>query len=92
MDRDIRETNCVQGNGVGQAGVIATVSPARGALPLRRRRIRVEVEIPEGLIAEFDLMVQELLAGPRTRLTALERRRAAGRGAPAGTVLDAVRL
>ncbi len=47
-------------------------SPAQGAQPLRRRRIRVEVEVPEGLMGEFDLMVHELLVGKRARLDALE--------------------
>ncbi len=51
---------------------MATVSPAQGTLPLRRRKIRMEVEVPETLMGEFDLAMHVLLAGPRTRLTQLE--------------------
>jgi hypothetical protein len=67
MERDIRETNGTGSNGVSQG-----YSPAQGAMPLRRRKIRVEVEVPEGMMGEFDLAVHEILGGARTRLTALE--------------------
>jgi len=43
-----------------------------GAWHPRRRKIRVEVEVPEGLMGEFDLMMHELLVGKRARLDALE--------------------
>jgi hypothetical protein len=56
-----------QGHDAVQARVMATVSPT-----LRRRKVRVEVEIPEGLMGEFDLMMQELLVGKRCRLDTLE--------------------
>jgi len=66
MEREIRDSN-------GTASTEASRGyTAQGARPLRRRRIRVEVEVPEALMGEFDLMVQEVLAGPRTRLTLLE--------------------
>jgi len=66
MQSEFQETN-----GAGSDRV-SRVHPAPGALPWRRRKIRVEVEVPEALMGEFDLMVQEVLAGPRTRLTVLE--------------------
>ena len=65
-------------NGQSQSLECAAVSASApthvGAVAqrLRRRRIRVEVEVPEGLMGEFDLMVHELLAGKRARLDTLE--------------------
>jgi hypothetical protein len=44
---------------------------ARRLGPLRRRKVRVEVEVPEALMGEFDLMMQELLVGKRARLDTL---------------------
>jgi hypothetical protein len=58
-------------NGGGANGTLQGSAPA-GASPLRRRKIRVEVEVPEGLMGEFDLMVHEVLVGKRARLDALE--------------------
>ena len=57
------------GNGLGPnaLGSLVTVSKQ----PLKRRKVRVEVEIPEALMGEFDLMMHELLAGQRTRLDTL---------------------
>jgi hypothetical protein len=72
MEREIREANGVRGNGAVVDDVSGIVSPAPGARPWRRRKIRVEVEVPEALMGEFDLAVQEVLAGPRTRLRLLE--------------------
>ena len=74
MEREIGETNGVRGNGSTCAGGAGVSGPANAVAqrPLRRGRIRVEVEVPESLMGEFDLMVQEVLAGPRTRLTLLE--------------------
>lgn len=77
-----------QGNDAVQATVMATVSPRR------RRKVRVEVEIPEGLMGEFDLMVHEILDGKRTRLETLEQEwKAIETRAMAGleTILTAVR-
>ena len=61
------------GNAHGVSGH-STARPENGipAMPHRRRKVRVGVEVPEALMGEFDLAVQEVLAGPRTRLTLLE--------------------
>jgi len=74
MERVIGETHSVQGRGLASAEGAGAATPgiAVAQRPWRRRKVRVEVEIPEALMGEFDLMVQEVLAGPRTRLTMLE--------------------
>jgi hypothetical protein len=66
MESGIRETNGAGSDGVSRG------QPTPGSRPWRRRKVRVEVEIPEELMGEFDLMVQEVLVGPRTRLAQLE--------------------
>src|ERR1700730_10377852 len=57
-----------QDQNAADANVLGSAAPQ----VLRRRKVRVEVEIPEGQMGEFDLMMQELLAGKRTRLDTLE--------------------
>lgn len=54
-------------NGASEAGTGVRPTP---------RTVRVEAEIPEEAIAEFELMMLELLAGKRDRALALERERA----------------
>jgi hypothetical protein len=44
----------------------------RGRDPAAAAKGAVEVQVPEGLMGEFDLMMQELLVGKRTRLDTLE--------------------
>ena len=82
MESEMRDTNGAGSHGVnlGQLAPgrdrcdLATSDPGNAVAqrPWRRRKVRVEVEVPEVLMGEFDLMVQEVLAGPRTRLTQLE--------------------
>jgi hypothetical protein len=77
MESDIHESNHGMGNGGRARGVELGRTPASGpgspvAQRHRRRKIRVEVEVPEALMGEFDLGVQEVLSGARTRLTVLE--------------------
>ena len=93
MDREPAEINAASGSEVHGRALIGSSSP--GARPWRRRKVRVEVEIPESLMGEFDLMVQEVLVGPRTRLTQLEQEFKAieARGlAGLAVILDSVRL
>jgi hypothetical protein len=76
MASEIRENNYGMGHGGSRRGTeltgMRTSGPgSAGAQRHRQRKIRVEVEIPEALMGEFDLAVQEG-AGPRTRLTLLE--------------------
>jgi hypothetical protein len=49
----------------------AIAQPSIAVLPPQRRRTRVEVEVPEALMGEFELMLHELLEGKRTRLNLL---------------------
>jgi hypothetical protein len=69
MGTEIQKQGGHEPNGAMTNGLGAAVAHA---IPLRRRKVRVEVEIPEGQVGEFDLMMHELLAGKRTRLETLE--------------------
>lgn len=74
MQNDIQHGNAENSNGLG-AGPTSpgpVLVDSCGVQRHRRRKIRVEVEVPEALMGEFDLAVQEVLAGSRTRLTLLE--------------------
>src|SRR3954467_2765376 len=75
MQNEIQHGNGVESSGLGAIGPTAYGSVmVNGCVAQRhrRRKVRVEVEVPEVLMGEFDLMVQEVLLGPRTRLTLLE--------------------
>jgi hypothetical protein len=75
MQNETQHRQGAEFNGSDAAGSLAAgpvLDTGSVAQRHRRRKVRVEVEVPEALMGEFDLMVQEVLAGPRTRLTQLE--------------------
>jgi hypothetical protein len=59
------------GNGVGNWGFESDFREL-GAGIFTTPKDAAEVELPEALMGEFDLMVHEIVAGKRTRLEALE--------------------
>jgi hypothetical protein len=69
MGTEVQKQGGHEPNGAMTNGLGAAVAHA---IPLRRRKVRVEVEIPEGQMGEFDLMMHGLLAGKRKRLDTLE--------------------
>jgi hypothetical protein len=75
MQNEIQHTLCAESNGL-DSGVLPVdgsfLKTGFGGQRHRRRKVRVEVEVPEALMGEFDLRVQEVLAGHRTRLALLE--------------------
>ena len=59
-----------------------------GAMPTVAKRVRVELELFEDQVEEFNLLFQELVTGPRVRVAQLEAERAAVRC----RALDALRV